>query len=101
METIYDVLYYLNKLDFTDKIKDTDFENLTCVKRKLVKELEEYIIPKLIDVLSVVNNLFITLSVDELQDILNKTDTLREIILYLISFKLFVEIKGKSDFSLS
>ena len=32
METIYDVLYYLNKLDFTDKINDDDCENLRCVK---------------------------------------------------------------------
>ena len=27
------VLYYLNKLDFTDKINDTDFGNLRCVKK--------------------------------------------------------------------
>ena len=37
METIYDVLYYLNKLDFTDNINNTDFGNLRCVKRILVK----------------------------------------------------------------
>ena len=36
-----DVLYYLNKLDFTDNIKDTNFENLRCVKRILVKDFEE------------------------------------------------------------
>ena len=72
METIYDVLYYLNKLDFTDKTKDIDFENLRCVKRILVKEIEKYNISKLIDVLSIVDNLFITLTVGELQDILKK-----------------------------
>ena len=49
METIYDVLYYLNKLDFTDKINGDDFENLRCVKRILVKEFEHYNISKLID----------------------------------------------------
>ena len=31
METINDVLYYLNKLDFTDNINDTGFENLRGV----------------------------------------------------------------------
>ena len=41
METVYDVLYYLNQLDFTDKVNDDDFENLRCVKRILVKEFED------------------------------------------------------------
>ena len=31
METINDVIYYLNKLGFTDNIIDTDFENMRCV----------------------------------------------------------------------
>ena len=41
METIYDVLYYLNKLDFTEYVNDSDYENLRCVKRILVNEFEE------------------------------------------------------------
>ena len=36
MELISDVIYYLNKVDFTDKINDTVFENLKCGKRVLV-----------------------------------------------------------------
>ena len=70
METIYDVLYYLNKLDFTDNVNDRDCENLRCVKRVLVKNFEDYNVPKLIDVLSIDDNLFITLTVGGLQDIL-------------------------------
>ena len=72
METINGVLYYLNKLEFTDNIKDTDFEKLRCVKRILVKEFEAYNISKLIDVLSIVDNFFITPTVGELQDSLQK-----------------------------
>ena len=90
METVNDVLYYLNILDFTDNINDTDFENLRCVKKILVEEFEDYNVPKLIDLLTIVDNLFITLTVGGLQDILIKTDPLRENILYLISFKHFV-----------
>ena len=101
METINHVLYYLNKLDFTDNINDTDFENLRCVKRILVEEVEEYNISKLIDVLSIVDNFFITLTVGELQVILNKMDTLRENLLFLVSFEQFVESNGKSYSSLS
>ena len=97
METKNDVLYYLNKLDFTDKIKDSDFENLRCVKRLLVKEIEDFNITKLFDVLSIVDNLFITVTVGELQDNVNKTDLLRETILYLISFKHFFESNSEWD----
>ena len=78
METINDVVYYLNKLDFTDKVNDSDYENLKCVKRVLVKEFEEYNVPKLLDVLSIVDNLFITFTVGGLQDNLIETDILRE-----------------------
>ena len=87
----------MNKVDFTDKINDDDFENLRCVKRILVKEFEDFIVSKLFDVSSIFDNLFITLTVGEKQDILNKTDTFRENILYLVSFKHFVESNGKSD----
>ena len=76
---------------------DNDFENLRCIKRILVSEFEDYNIPKVIDVLSIVDNSFFTLTVEELQDVLNKTDTLRENILYLISFKHFVASNSESD----
>ena len=92
--------YYLNKLDFSDKVNDTDYENLRCVRRILVEEFEDYNISKLIDVLSNVDKLSITLTFGELQDILIKTDTLREKILYLISFKHFVVSNKESDWSL-
>ena len=88
---------FLNKLDFTDNVNDSDYENLRCVKRVLVKKFEGYIVPKLIEVLSLVNNLFLTFTVGGLQDILIKTDTLRENIFYLISFKNFVKSNVESD----
>ena len=93
------MLYFLSKLDFTDNVNDTGFENLRCVERILVKEFEDYNVPKLIDVLNIVDSLFITLTVGGLQDILIKTDTLRENILYLISFKHFVKSNVESDWS--
>ena len=42
METINDILYYLNKLDFTDNVNDSDYENLRCMKRILVRELKRF-----------------------------------------------------------
>ena len=90
MKTIYDALYYLNKLDFSDNLNDTDSESLRCFKRILARELEDYNISKLIDVLNVVDKLFLTINFGEVQEILDKTNTLGEDILYLISFKHFV-----------
>ena len=97
METVYDILYYLNKLDFTDSVNDSDYEILSCAKRILVDEFEDYNIPKLIDVSSLIDNFIITFMFGDLQHILNKTNTLREKILYLISFKHFVESNVESD----
>ena len=97
METINDVLSYLNKLAFTDNLNDSDYGTLKCADRVLVEDFEDSNVPKLIDILSIVDNLFNTLTGGGLQDILVKTDTLRENILYSISFKNFVEIIGKSD----
>ena len=97
METINDVLYSINKLDFTDNVNDGNYENLRCVERTLVIEFEDYNTPKLIDVSNTVDNLFITLTIGKLQDILIKRDTLSENILYLIMFKHFVESNRESD----
>ena len=77
---INDVLHYLKKLDFTEKVDDRYYENLRCAKRKLVDKFEDYNISKLVEVLSIVDNVVVTPKTGILQDILNKTDTPREII---------------------
>ena len=61
------MLYYLYKLDFTDNVNDNEYENLRCAKRLIVDEFEDYNIPKLIDVSSLVDNSFITLTFGDLQ----------------------------------
>ena len=90
MKTINDVLYYLNKLDFTDKVNDDDFENLRCVERKLVREFEDYILDKLTQLLYQVDRLMLLTSTGTLDDVLNSTNTLRENHFYRINFKHFV-----------
>ena len=66
-----------------------------------MKELEAYKISKINDVLSIVDLSFTALAVVELQDILDKTDTLRENILLLNTFKHFFKSSGKPDRSFS
>ena len=90
IETINDVFYYLNKLDFSDKVTDDDYENLRCVKRILAREFKEYNLIKLIQVLNIVDHLFVLFTIGSLDDILDGTHTLKENIFYLFSFIHFV-----------
>ena len=85
-----DVLYCLNKLDFSDKVNDDDFENLRCVKTILIREFEDYNPNKLIQVLNLVEHLFVLITIGSLDDILNGTHTLSENVFYFFSFKHFV-----------
>ena len=84
------MLYYLKKLDFTDKVNDDDFESLGCVKRILFTECENYILDKLKLVLYLVDRLMVLTTTGTLDDVLDSTHTLREYIFHLINFKHFV-----------
>ena len=97
METIKDVLNCLNKFDFTDKVDDSDYEKMRCVMRILVDQFEDYNISKLVDVLTIVDILVVTLMTGNLQDISIKTDTLKENIIYLFNFKHFVKSNCERD----
>ena len=78
MVTINDILYYLNNLDFTDQVTDDDFETLGCVKRILVREVEDNNPDKLIQVLCLVDRLMVLTTTGTLDDILDSTHTLWE-----------------------
>ena len=47
METMKDVLCFLNELDFANKLKNDDLEKLAEVKKIVVREFEDYIISKM------------------------------------------------------
>ena len=90
METVYDISYYLNKLDFTDKQNDADFEKLRFVKLILVREFENFNLDKLIQVLCQGDRSMVLTTTGTLDDVLDGTHTLRENVYYLIKFKPFV-----------
>ena len=82
METIIDVLYYLKKLNFTDKVNDDDFKNSRCVKRILVREVEDFILDELILVLCLVDRLIVWTTTGTLDDVLDSTRNLGETIFF-------------------
>ena len=43
-----DVLCFLNKLDFADKLNNDDFEKLAEVKKIVFREFEDYNVSKMI-----------------------------------------------------
>ena len=90
METTNDILYYLNKSEFTDKTTDDNFENLGCAERTLVRVFEEYNPDKLIHVLYLVDHLMVLTTTGTLHVVLDSTHTLRENLFYLINFEHFV-----------
>ena len=81
------VLFFSNELDFTDKLNNDCFEKLDGIKRIVVREFEDYIITKMIYALNTVDEIRLSAMTNDLDYCLEKTDSLRSVILYLISFK--------------
>ena len=67
METLKDVLCFLNELDFADKL-DTDYlEKLVEVKKMMVREIEDYNRSKMIHALNIIDEI-------KLSDVTNDFD---------------------------
>ena len=91
MNTVNDILCCLNMIEFTDRANDDHFEKLRCVKRRLVVEFEDYIVFRLTYVLNINDENNVLFLTNELDDIMDKTFTLRANILFLNSFEHFVD----------
>ena len=94
METMKEVLCFLSELDFTDKLANSCLENLVEVRRMMVREFEDYNIPKILHALNIVDEIWLSAMTNDLDYRLEGTDSLRSVILYLISFKQYVDTKN-------
>ena len=91
MNDLNGILCFLNELDSTDRIDDDHLEKLRCVKQRLVIDFEDYNLSKIIHALNIVNESFLLFITNKhLDSCLEKTNSLRELKFYLISFKHFV-----------
>ena len=97
METMKDVLCFLNELDFTDKLYNDCFEKLDEIKRMVVRKFEYYNISKLIYALYIVVELRLSAMTNDSDYRLERTDSSRSVILYLISFKHFVDTNKEHE----
>ena len=91
------VLYFLKEIHFVDKVDNDCFENLDKVKRMLVIEFEDYDIPKKINALSIVDEIKLSDMVNDLDHMLERTDSLRSVIFQLIGVKHLVDEYKKQE----
>ena len=80
METMKDVLCFLNELDFADKLNNDDLEKLAEVKKIVVREFEDYIISKMIYTLKITDEIKLSDVSNDLDYGLERTDSLRSVI---------------------
>ena len=82
METMEDVLCFLNELDFADKLDNDCLEELVEVKRMMVRELEDYNIPRMILALNISDEIRLSDVTNDLDYRLERTDFLRSNIFF-------------------
>ena len=87
METIKDVLYFLNELDFTDKVDNDCLEKFVEVKKMLLREVEVYKTSKMIYSLNIIDEIKLSDMTNDLDHRFERIDYLRSVNFYLISFK--------------
>ena len=91
MESIRDVLCFLNENEFIEEVNNDIFENFRHVNQRLVIKFEDYNVSKLIQVLNIIDDMNLSAVTDNFQCVLDKVNTLRRNIFYLIGFKHFVD----------
>ena len=87
METMNNVLYFLNKLDFVGYLESKDHENFNCNKKVLTDEFQDINSEKLINMLGVVDDLRILFLTQSFQDNQRLTTDLRDDIYLLFEEK--------------
>ena len=98
METMKDVLlFFLNKFDFADKLGNDYLEKLAEVKKMMVREFKDYNISKMIYALNIIDEIKLSNVTNDLDYRLERADSVRSAIFYLISFKHLVDTNNKQE----
>ena len=92
-----DVLCFLSELDFVDKQDNDCLEKLVEVKKVIVREFEDYNISQMIHVLNIIDEIQLSRMTNDLYFRLERTDSLRSNIFYLISFKHLVDTNKEHE----
>ena len=90
-----DMLCFLNELVFVDKLDNNYLEKMLEVKRMMVGEFEHYKIPKKLHGLNIFDEIQLSSLTNDSDYCLERTDSLRSNILYLISFEHLVDTNNR------
>ena len=77
METMKDMLCFINELDFVVKLDNDCLEKLMEVKKMVIRELEDYNIPKMIHASNNIGEIQLSNVTNDLDYFLEGTDSLR------------------------
>ena len=82
METMKDVLCFLNELDFVDKLDNDYLEKMVEVKKMMVREFEKYDISKMTYALDIIDEIKLTDVTNDLDHRLERTESLTSLSLF-------------------
>ena len=87
METINDVLHFLNKLVFVAYLEGSDYEKLNCIEEVLANEFEDVDSENLINMLDFIDYLYILFLTHNFQDVQVLTSILSGNIFQILKIK--------------
>ena len=97
MKRTKDVLCFLNALVFADKLNNDDLEKLAEVEKVVVREFKDYNISKMIYPLNIIDEIKLSDVTNDLDYRLERTNSLRSVIFYLICFKHLVDTINRQE----
>ena len=91
MKTINEVLHFLNKLDLVADLERDEFKNFNYNKNVLANDFRNLNTGKIINMLNVVDDIYILFVTQDFQNVRVLTDVLRDDIFLLFNEKIEIE----------
>ena len=91
MQTINEVLHFLNKLDLVANLEKDEFKNFNCIKKVLANDFRDLTTEKLINMLNFVDDIYFLFVTQGFQNFRVKTDVLRVDIFLFFNDKIEIE----------
>ena len=84
METVNDIMYFINNLYFVGNLGEDDYKKFDCVRNVLVGEFRDLDSEKLTNVLGILDDLYISIMGREFSHIVDRVKLLREDIFHYL-----------------
>ena len=88
MKSVNDIMYFINDLFFVGYLEEDEYKKFDCVRNLLVDEFEDLDSKKLVNILGILDDLYISFRTQEFSHIVDKVKLLREDIFQLKNEKM-------------